>query len=80
MLLTLAPLLTGVGEVLSREFPAKDKFHNQPINIVEDVLLPSVMQPTIAMVLVGGLMGVILADRRANKLSTAARVGLATLA
>ena len=70
VLLTLAPLLTGGGEVLSREFPATDQFFNHPINIVKDVLLPSVMQPTIAMVLVGGFLGVILAGRRANRLSS----------
>jgi hypothetical protein len=80
MLLTIAPLLTGIGEVLSRDFPVTDKFFNRPIDIVEDVLFPSVLQPTIAMVLVGGLMGGIFVTRHANKLHVVARVGLTMFA
>ena len=79
ILLVTAPSLVGVGEVLSRKFPVTDKFFGQPVSLVSDILVPSVILPTLAAALIGCLVTVILVGNRGCKLHVTVKVGVVIL-
>ena len=63
----IVPMSVGAVEALAREFPAKDKFFGQPINLVGDVILPSVAVPAIVLCAVAYLLASLLVSKRLQR-------------
>ncbi len=49
LFLMASPLIVAMGETLQREFPEKDPFFSQPINLLKDVIYPSAAAPSLVM-------------------------------
>ena len=73
-LLSMAPVLVGVGETLAREFPENERFFGQPINLVSDVIVPSVIPPAIVLVVMGCLVVTILSTKHFRRWSVPVRI------
>ncbi len=75
LLLAAAPVVVGVGETLLREFPDKEPFFGQPVNLLSDVIIPSAIIPAIALGVVGYSATLIPMSKRFRAWSLSAKLG-----